>query len=59
MNFTLSVFTLVENCEGHTCIDGGHSSHQFGVNLVGFHPIIFTVFAIIYSNLSVTTSRLC
>ncbi len=25
------------------CIDGGHSHHQFGVNLVGFHAIIFTV----------------
>ncbi len=22
------------------CIDGGHSHHQFGVNLVGFHAII-------------------
>ncbi len=26
------------------CIDGGHSHHQFGVNLVGFHAIIFTVY---------------
>ncbi len=25
------------------CIGGGHSHHQFGVNLVGFHAIIFTV----------------
>ncbi len=25
------------------CIGGGHSHHQFGVNLVGFHDIIFTV----------------
>ncbi len=25
------------------CIDVGHSHHQFGVNLVGFHAIIFTV----------------
>ncbi len=25
------------------CIDGGHSYHQFGVNLVGFHAILFTV----------------
>ncbi len=25
------------------CIDSGHSHHQFGVNLVGFHAIIFTV----------------
>ncbi len=24
-------------------IDGEHSHHQFGVNLVGFHAIIFTV----------------
>ncbi len=23
------------------CIGGGHSHHQFGVNLVGFHAIIF------------------
>ncbi len=26
------------------CIGGGHSYHQFGVNLVGFHAIIFTVY---------------
>ncbi len=26
------------------CIGGGHSHHQFGVNLVGFHAIIFTVY---------------
>ncbi len=26
------------------CIGGGHSHHQFGVNLVGFHTIIFTVY---------------
>ncbi len=25
------------------CIGGGYSHHQFGVNLVGFHAIIFTV----------------
>ncbi len=31
------------------CIDGGHSHHQFGVNLVGFHAIIFTV----YNNTSI------
>ncbi len=29
------------------CIGGGHSHHQFGVNLVGFHAIIFTVFKIV------------
>ncbi len=23
------------------CIEGGHSHHQFDVNLVGFHTIIF------------------
>ncbi len=27
------------------CIGGGHSHHQFGVNLVGFYAIIFTVYA--------------
>ncbi len=27
------------------CIGGGHSHHQFGVNLVGFHAIIFTVYS--------------
>ncbi len=26
------------------CIGGRHSHHQFGVNLVGFHAIIFTVY---------------
>ncbi len=26
------------------CIGGGHSHHQFGVNLVGFHAILFTVY---------------
>ncbi len=26
------------------CIGGGHSHHQFGVNLVGFHAIIFTLY---------------
>ncbi len=25
------------------CIDGGHSYHQLGVNLMGFHAIIFTM----------------
>ncbi len=25
------------------CIDGGHSHHQYGVILVGFHAIFFTV----------------
>ncbi len=25
------------------CIGGGHSHHQFGVNLVGFHAVNFTV----------------
>ncbi len=25
------------------CIDGVHSHHQFGVNLVSFHAIIVTV----------------
>ncbi len=25
------------------CIDGGHSQHQFGANLVGFHTTNFTV----------------
>ncbi len=25
------------------CIGGGHSHHQFGVILVGFHAIMFTV----------------
>ncbi len=25
------------------CTDGGHSPHQFGVNLVGFHAIIFYI----------------
>ena len=29
--------------EDTPCIGGGHSHHQFGVNLVGFHTIIFTV----------------
>ncbi len=29
------------------CIGGGHSHHRFGVNLVGFHAIIFTVYIII------------
>ncbi len=29
------------------CIDGGHSRHQFGVNLVGFHAITFIVGAIV------------
>ncbi len=24
------------------CIDGGHSQHQFGANLVGFHTTNFT-----------------
>ncbi len=28
------------------CIGGGPSHHQFGVNLVGFHAIIFTVYRI-------------
>ena len=35
------------------CTNGGHSHHQFGVNLVGFHAINFTVQAfvfIIYNN---------
>ncbi len=32
---------------GTLCIDGGHSHHQFGVNLVGFHAIIFTVSALL------------
>ncbi len=27
------------------CTGGGHSHHQFGVNLVGFHAIIFTVYS--------------
>ncbi len=29
------------------CIGGGHSHHQFGVNLVGFHAIIFKVHVLI------------
>ncbi len=29
------------------CIGGGHSHHQFGVNLVGFHAIIFTVYILL------------
>ncbi len=30
------------------CIGGEHSHHQFGVNLVGFHAIIFTVYLFIF-----------
>ncbi len=26
------------------CIDSGHSHHQFGLNLVGFYSINFTVY---------------
>ncbi len=46
-----AMFVIVHSleCEFHAeCafalrIDGGHSHHQLGVNLVGFHAIIFTV----------------
>ncbi len=33
----------LRNVKDTLCIDGGHSQHQFGVNLVGFHAIIFSV----------------
>ncbi len=42
------------------CIDGGHSNHQFGVNLVGFHAIIFTVLhleVIIVTQCSLTSMK--
>ncbi len=38
VNFMLSVHSHeVESVKDTLCIDGGHSHHQFGVNLVGFH----------------------
>ncbi len=37
------------------CIGGGHSHHQFGVNLVGFHTIIFTVYIMFSADRMLTT----
>ncbi len=54
MNFTLSVHShLEESVKDTLCIGGGHSHHQFGVNLVGFHAIIFTVQHFICPNFTV------
>ncbi len=45
VNFTLSVHSHQEESVKDTlCIGGGQSHHQFDVNLVGFHAIIFTVY---------------
>ena len=33
---------LKGNVNNMLCIDGGHSQHQFGANLVGFHTTDFT-----------------